>query len=56
MAVRSSKFWHGDVSAKLVFPQSNNYTQNKEKAQGIYTAASLAWAKACLKHGRFIDS
>lgn len=55
MAVRG-KFWQGDVAAKQVFPLSNDYTQNKEKAQGICTAASLAWAKACLKHGRFINT
>ncbi len=55
MAVRG-KFWQGDVAAKLIFPLSNDFTQNKEKAQGICTAASLAWAKACLKLGRFVNT
>ena len=51
MAVRSSKFWHGDVSAKLVFPLSNNYTQNKEKAQGICTAVVLVLCWLAAPHG-----
>jgi hypothetical protein len=50
------KFWHGDVTASLVFPLENNYTQRSDKDQGICTAAALAWCKACLKHGRFINS
>lgn len=50
------KFWHGDASAKQVFPLENNYSQRSDKDQGICTAAALAWCRACLKHGRFINT
>jgi len=50
------KFWQGSVAAKQVFPLTNEFTQDKGKSQGICTAASLAWARGCLKLGRFVNT
>jgi hypothetical protein len=44
------------MAARLVFSLSNNYTQDNGTSQGICTAASLAWAKACLKKGAAVNS
>lgn len=55
MAVWGAKFWHGDMSARQVFPLDNPFTQNRGSAQGICTASSLAWARACLRNGRGVD-
>jgi hypothetical protein len=50
------KFWHGNMVAKQVFPLSNNFTQHNETAEGICTAASLYWARACLRKKGIVDS
>lgn len=42
------------MPAKTVFKLNNNFTQ--ATAQGICTAGSLAWAKACLKKRGHINS
>ncbi len=44
------------MSAKTIFTLSNNYTQHNGKSDGICTAASLAWARSCLKKGSAINS
>lgn len=56
MVVMGLKFWHGDMSAKEVFPLSNPFSQSYGAAQGICTASSLAWARACLKRGRAVST
>lgn len=53
---RGPKFWHGDMVASTVFPLENNYSQANKADQGICTAAALAWCKASLKLGRFVNS
>jgi len=47
---------HGDTTPKLIFSLSNPYNQANGQSQGICTAASLAWCKACLKLGRGVNS
>ena len=44
------------MSAKLIFPLSNNYSQDGGRSQGICTAASMAWAKACLRRNAGVNS
>jgi len=48
------KFWHGDMVAREVFPLQNNYRQRD--AEGICTAASLFWCRACLELGRGVNT
>jgi hypothetical protein len=50
------KILHGDTTAQQVFPLDNPYTQHNGVSQGICTAASLAWAKACLRMARGVNS
>lgn len=54
--VWGAKIWHGNMTAKQVFPLTNPYTQDSGNSQGICTAASLAWCRACLKKGGAINS
>jgi hypothetical protein len=54
--VIGAKFWHGNMKARLIFPMSNFFTQIRGREQGICTAASLAWCRACLKLSRGVNS
>ena len=54
--VWGAKFWHGNMTAKQIFPLENPYTQDSGGSQGICTAASLAWCRACLKKGGSVNS
>ncbi|BBO69298.1 hypothetical protein DSCA_32280 [Desulfosarcina alkanivorans] len=54
--VWGAKFWHGNMTAKQVFPLTNPYTQDSGGSQGICTAASLAWCKAVLKKGSAVNA
>jgi hypothetical protein len=54
--VLGAKFWHGDMKARLIFPMNNPFTQRGGRDQGICTASSLAWCRACLKLGRGVNT